>query len=876
MGETKLRINTRRNNLYIFIFIISVILAGCNGREVEETTDSEITDAIDQLNNINRIDISTRNEEDIINFDEWIYFGNPDDNYNIYKAKTDGSNLMKLVDARLEGFGNLGEWIYFIDTNSSDTKAKLARIKWDGSNKEVITEENVNSFCMNEDNIFYVYENNIYKIDLDGKLKTKIVSIDEDICHIKLYKDIIYFNDSKGIYSITIDGKNLNSIVEGNFHKFYINNDEIYYYDDKVYSCSLEGMNERLIFSHEFSSVLMLGNDIYYNQEDYLYKLDNENNEIDRIYVEPYLQHFFQMNKYIYCYGYNKIWKIDKDLSNKTVVIGTGNEHNQIMYIKVKDKIITKNHEYEDYITGDFSYKLFEFTHDELGKKISEATINKFDSDGEILYYTDIKSNNLYSIDVITGEKQLILDKNIGSFMIDSGDIYYTDIDNNYNLIRFNKNTNDTDIIIDVPVSNIKKFDDKIYFINDKKIGILQDKTIKYIDVFTSVYSILDKYIYYKNEDDNGKLYKIKIDGTDNSKITDYVVKDICIYDDTIYYVEENGTNLLYNITSNNNKEFIDLLSSDFVDMEIIDSIAYMCYLSEDDMFYTTERYIEDLTYKASYDITKQVNDNWKYFIYDIYNNMGYLYKYNIKTNKIQLIVDKLLADFIIVDKWLYYSGFADKEYHPYINRLNLSTNDTETILSIDEANIYSFSYDILDDYIYYFIDDSSEGIIWKRSLLDGSQSELVNDAISLEDIEDGWLYYQDKEEKKIYRVLVDGTNKEVMANSNSKYIHSNKNELYYLNITEEGSYKGILTKKTFSNNSEQIIITKELSASDLIVVNHTLYYNHNGINKYNLRTGKITKIYNKEVDYFILTGNILSCSIHDGEKYKTVQIPIE
>lgn len=867
--------NIRKNSVVILIVLISIILSSCNGK-VQETTD-EIKDTADEQYNINEFDITTSNQEDLIDFDEWIYFGNPDDNYNIYKAKTDGSNLMKLVDARLEGFGNLQEWIYFIDTNNFGTKAKLARIKWDGSNKEILSEENVNSFCMNEHNIFYVYENNIYKINKDGKLKTKVVSMDEDIYHIKIYEDIIYFNDRKGLYSITNEGKNLTSIVEGNFHKFDINDDEIYYYDDKVYSCSLEGMNERLAFDNEFTSVIMLGKDIYYNQEDYLYKLETENNNIDNIYVEDYLQHFFEKDDYIYCYGYNKIWKINKDLSNKTVYIGTGNEHNQKMYIKVKDKIITKNHEYEEYITGDFSYKLYEITHEELGRKISDATIDIFDSDNEKLYYTDDKSNNIYSMDIITGEKQLILDKNIGSFIIDNGYIYYTDIEDNYSLSRFNMETDTNDKIINQPVFNINKVNDQICFIYDKKIGILQDDNITYVDVFTSLYSILDKYIYYKNEDDNGKLYKIRIDGTHNSKISDNVVKDICTYKDAIYYVEENGTNLLYKITNDHtNKEFVDLLSSDFIDMEIIDGVAYICYLSEDDMYYTKERYIEDLTYKSSYDITKQVNSNWKYFIYDIYNNMGYLYKYNINTNEIHLIIDKLLSDFRIVDKWLYYSGFADKEYHPYINRLNLVTNETNNILSIEEGNIYSLSYDILDDYIYYFIDDSSEGIIWKRSLKDGSQSALVNNAIGLEDIEDGWLYYQGKDQKKIYRVLVNGTKNEVMTNANSKYIHSNKNELYYLNITQEGSYKGLLTKKVFRNNSEQIIIEKELSASDLIVVNHTLYYNDDGINKYNLKTGEITKIYNKNVDYFILNGNILSCSIHDGDKYETVQIPIK
>lgn len=154
---------------YLFLFtatvLISILSVGCKGKK-----DANKINSNDKLLNhiVTSANESNEDKDGIapqatINFDQWIYFGNPDDRYRIYRIKTDGSGLTKIVDARMEGFHDLEEWIYYLDTTEPYTPAKLARMKWDGSEKkEVLVEENVEMFQVSDEYIFFMLLRRIY------------------------------------------------------------------------------------------------------------------------------------------------------------------------------------------------------------------------------------------------------------------------------------------------------------------------------------------------------------------------------------------------------------------------------------------------------------------------------------------------------------------------------------------------------------------------------------------------------------------------------------------------------------------------------------------------------------------------------------------
>lgn len=55
--------------------------------------------------------------------DGWIYFSNTQDNYSVYKIKTDGTSLTKLNDVHTGGLCVVGDWIYYY-TMKEDTHNK--------------------------------------------------------------------------------------------------------------------------------------------------------------------------------------------------------------------------------------------------------------------------------------------------------------------------------------------------------------------------------------------------------------------------------------------------------------------------------------------------------------------------------------------------------------------------------------------------------------------------------------------------------------------------------------------------------------------------------------------------------------------------------
>ncbi|GMQ56140.1 hypothetical protein AN1V17_05330 [Vallitalea sediminicola] len=862
---------------YIFILMVFVclILTSCNNDKKLKVTvvDNETT-------NTKSADLESTISD--INFNEWLYFGNPDDNYKIYRMKTDGTGLTKIADARFDGISNLENWIYFIDTNEKYTPAKLARINWDGTGKEMLSEEDVNAFCTSEDNIFYIFENNIYRIQKDGSLKTKIVSTETPIYSLKYYDDTVFYSTEQGLFSIDSNGKNSNSVLEGNYSDFSINNDRIYYYDNKMYSCGLDGSDERQLFDLNVRDVFVDNDVVYYSQDEYLYKINSYDGKTNSIFLEESLNNFYEKDCYLYFYGQNRIWKVKSDLSEKKIFIGTGGEQHHKMYIKVDNRIFSKNYENIDSANELSSYKLFEVVGDEVGKKISDIAINMFDTNNGKVYYTDAVDKKLYCLDINSNDKKLIIDKMVGSFIIYNNSIYYTDMSDNYKLYSFNIINSKITNITNIPVSNIKRSGNTIYFLDNKKrIGIYNAATgndSRYINVFTTIYDIVGNIIYYKNEDDDGKLYKIKTDGSENIKITENTIKDIYANDENIYYVEKNGANLLYRISNEQAEgEFLDMISMAYTDMEIIDGKFYMSVASEGGNYYTVEKYLQDLKFNVSFDMEKQIDVKWKYFVYKVDGYMGYLYKYNVDTNEIKLIVDKWVSDFQIEGKYIYYTGLdgININFSTYIDRINLDTDEIDNIITFSDPRIYNISFKVIKDNIYYSLDDSTDGFIWKKNLINNEQSVIVDDSSNLEEIVDGWMYYQNNN-KRLVRVKLDGLEKQILTNTYSEFIYANKNELYYLSISGEDSFKGIIIKRNIDNNSKEVVVNKEIAISDLIVVNDKLYYNFDGINRYDLRTGNTTKVYDKEVDYFSLVGDVLYISIHDGENYKTIKMPLQ
>ncbi|WP_246552559.1 DUF5050 domain-containing protein [Vallitalea pronyensis] len=884
---------------YLFLFttilMISLLSIGCKSKKDDHKTKSD-----DKVVNhvVSSANVSNEDKDGVlfataINFDEWIYFGNPDDRHRIYRMHVDGSGLTKIVDARMEGFHDLKEWVYYLDTTQPHTPAKLARVKWDGSEKEVLVEENVEMFQQSDDYIIYAFENNIYRINLDGSANMKVVSSDEKVCYMKVFDHVIYYSTSEGLFSITEDGVNQYLIAEGEFPRFDVKNHKIYYNDDKLYSMSLKGIEEKVVIDKRLDNTFIWQDSIYYNEGDDLYQVNIHTGDTHKIYVDSYLNHYYEKDDKIYFYGHNRIWRVHQDLSTKEIVLGTGEEYLARMFIEVDDRIITKNVDMEENVSHQMAYKLFELKDDDSSKKLSDVAIQLFESKHGKILYTDAKDKKLYELDITTNDKALVLDKMIGSFMSYKDMIYYTDIQEGFRLYAYDRGTGQHINITNIPVTNIKRTQDRLYFLdNRKRMGILDvhNSIPRYIDLFTTKYDVIGDTIYYKNEDDLGRLYRIQDDGTGKERLTDYPVVDIYAHQEDIfnyendhyankgqvYYVIKQGANLLYSIHNDTKiSKFLDIVSMDLVDITIMDGILYMHIASEGGSYYVLEKYVDELSYKVFYDIEKQSSDHRKYFVYQVDDQVGYLYGYDEKNNEMALVIDQLIMDFQIEDDWIYYSSFDSKgNYRPSINRYHMNDHKIENAIHVLEDNVRTFDFKVQDNTIYYCYDGAHH--LFKKDMETNQVITLSSDCMRLGAIVDGWIYYEDSlDNPKVLRVKLDGSSTEVLTSIKRRFIYATPQYLYYLFVTEETTQKGILIKKNLETHEQQVVM-EQLQWRDLVLVNEHLYYKNNGLHAYNFNTGIKRNVYTGIVDDFTLHGQELHLSIQDGEKNKTVTIPLD
>ena len=64
---------------------------------------------------------------------EWIYYKNSDDDYKLYKIKTDGSKRQKVSDDTFGCINVVGDWIYYSNWSEG---YEIYKVKTDGSERQ--------------------------------------------------------------------------------------------------------------------------------------------------------------------------------------------------------------------------------------------------------------------------------------------------------------------------------------------------------------------------------------------------------------------------------------------------------------------------------------------------------------------------------------------------------------------------------------------------------------------------------------------------------------------------------------------------------------------------------------------------------------------
>lgn len=254
-------------------------------------------------------------------------------------------------------------------------------------------------------------------------------------------------------------------------------------------------------------------------------------------------------------------------------------------------------------------------------------------------------------------------------------------------------------------------------------------------------------YIYYRNDSDNGTLYRMNADGSGKKKIIGTNACRISVLNGRIYYVA--------------NSSFPAYMCSD-----------YMANGSDGDCYVTDGRgqYLLGL---GSYIYLNTVGSS------TYYGQNGGLF-----TDTDGYLAEKRVTEgghnYFTNGNEVYY--IRESAYDSKIYKTKL--NSGSSTLVIDE-DVYKFN--IFNNKLYYI--DFNEHKLY-RSNLDGSNKTLIlQDKVSGINVTDGWVYYSNESDgNKLYKIKTDGTYNTKLNDEATKCINIVGDWIIY--ATSGGNYK--------------------------------------------------------------------------------------
>lgn len=208
---------------------------------------------------------------------------------------------------------------------------------------------------------------------------------------------------------------------------------------------------------------------------------------------------------------------------------------------------------------------------------------------------------------------------------------------------------------------------------------------------------VVDDWIYYRNLRDESKLYRIKIDGTNKTMLSDQEVYGILGIGDWIYYkVRENDS---YDINYYIYKMKLD--GSENTKIENMQSIFERYPLIKDNWIYYTNIDDNKNLYKIKTDgsgqmklsddwgTKLQVSDGWLYYI----DGNSHLKTVKLNGSNNSKLLDEKVSFYVVKGEWIYYSNEKDKGklYKIKVDGLNKEklNNDESWIVGIANEWVY-------------------------------------------------------------------------------------------------------------------------------------------------------------------------------------------
>lgn len=473
-------------------------------------------------------------------YNDKIYYSNPANNLILSRSNLDGSYVVKICEDSAFYINVLSDWIYYV--NPSDNNS-IYKIKIDGTGRTKISNDSVEFMNISDGWIYYSNASDnytIYKVKIDGSQRTKLNDLSS--LYMYIYNDEIYFCD----YSTYADG-----VVYGNLCS--IKKDGTGYKDITYLQTGKSVIIQDKVFFLDYTGWL---NCIPLESPGYQYSINGANGSYSGINTD---------GKYLYVSTDSNIYKYDpvEDIFPKSQSSSGGRGINIC-----KNSIFAVTKDLNVYMTqtslGTMSSKVFGI--DSIVKKLYDSTDKVYRYDN-YAYPSKIPSQRLDDSIILTNvswDNRVVNSSNFESFSITGTVPNFT-----------SKASLKVDVVdrgalnqnLD-PSKNFNQREDWSYFTSpyDNKLYKIKNdgsERTKLSDDPARCINIVEDYIYYINDDDY--IYKIKTDGTSRTKLyAQSYYNTIIVAGNKIYLQKSDGIYSI-NLDGSNPKKVVEVAPNTFI-----------------------------------------------------------------------------------------------------------------------------------------------------------------------------------------------------------------------------------------------------------------------------------------------------------------------
>jgi hypothetical protein len=388
-------------------------------------------------------------------------------------------------------------------------------------------------------------------------------------------------------------------------------------------------------------------------------------------------------------------------------------------------------------------------------KSLLASKTRGFCISGSLIFYVDFLTGGIYKINKDGTGKTNVLENGAGRFIVSKDWIYYNNINEHGRIY-------------------------KVSMDGTKRIKITEDESWNF-DVTHG------DWIYYtKNEGSNDKyqMFRIGMDGREKSQISNKKAYNLMVLNDWIYYTDIMNTRI-YKMRIDGSDEML-LNKEDTGQIEIFGASDDWIY------YYTFGDSGLSKTYKIKTDGTDKILIGQPYEVLDNINlgvsgdwiyARSYLYKYD--TYKLDIkgaynyekikIGSLRMMNAVSMDGWVYYINLDDncslyriREDGTFDEKLH---NGVVKDFKIDGGMIY---FNILNS-------NSDENGIYRLSPDSRNSRKICSVEGGVFDVDNNFIYYCPYSAKEIYKIGIDGSNKEKIADKGSENITVTGDWVYYV-----------------------------------------------------------------------------------------------